>query len=156
MMIVTCEKCSRSFNIQDNLIPNEGRFLQCGSCGHKWFYKISKSTANDKNNEIFNSIPFEKSDFEVSKIKDKKNELFEEKIVKNESYESKNKITFSKKRPNIIKYTFVVIISLIALIILTDTFKNQLNNYIPGINLLLNNLYETLKDLTLFFQDLIN
>ncbi len=154
MMIVTCEKCSRSFNIQDNLIPNEGRFLQCGSCGHKWFYKFSKSIANDKNDELVNSIPLEKSDFEVSKIKDKKHELFDEKIVKNEGYESKSQIT-SKKKPNIIKYTFVIIISLIALIILTDTFKNQLNNYIPGINLVLNNLYETLKDISLFFQDLI-
>ena len=41
-----------------------------------------------------------------------------------------------------------------ALIILLDTFKYQLNNYIPGLNSILNNLYESLKDLSLFFKDL--
>ena len=39
-MIISCEKCNKKFNIQDNLIPNEGRLLQCGSCNHKWFYKL--------------------------------------------------------------------------------------------------------------------
>ena len=38
-MIITCEKCNKTFNIQDNLIPNEGRLLQCGSCSYKWFFK---------------------------------------------------------------------------------------------------------------------
>ena len=38
-MIITCEKCSKSFKIQDSLIPNEGRELQCGSCNYKWFFK---------------------------------------------------------------------------------------------------------------------
>ena len=39
-MIVSCEKCTKKFNIQDNLIPKDGRLLQCGSCNHKWFYKL--------------------------------------------------------------------------------------------------------------------
>ena len=46
--------------------------------------------------------------------------------------------------------------TIIAIIIFLDTFKYQLNNYIPGINSVLNNLYETLKDLSLFFKDLVN
>ena len=43
-----------------------------------------------------------------------------------------------------------------ALIILLDTFKYQLNNYIPGLESILNNLYESLKDFSLFFKDLLN
>jgi len=50
---------------------------------------------------------------------------------------------------------FVFIISFAALIILLDTFKNQLSSIIPNIDLILNNLYETLKDIYLFFKDLI-
>ena len=57
---------------------------------------------------------------------------------------------------NIPKYIIVFIISLAALILLADTFKFTLEKYLPGINFILNNLYETLKDLTLFFKDLIN
>ena len=50
-MIITCEKCSKKFNIQDHLIPPEGRFLQCGSCNHKWFYKSITNKTNLEENE---------------------------------------------------------------------------------------------------------
>ena len=38
-MIITCPSCKKKFNIDINLIPSEGRDLQCGSCEHIWFYK---------------------------------------------------------------------------------------------------------------------
>ena len=56
---------------------------------------------------------------------------------------------------NLIKKITIFIISIIALLILADTFKYELENYIPNINNILNNLYETLKDLFLFAKDLI-
>ena len=40
----------------------------------------------------------------------------------------------------------VIFISMIALIILIDTFKYQLEKYIPGIKFIFDNLYEALKD----------
>ena len=66
-------------------------------------------------------------------------------------YEAKSKCC-----AKIIKNTLVILISIIAIIILVDTFKYQLEEYIPNLNLILNNLYESLKDLSLFFKDLIN
>ena len=65
-------------------------------------------------------------------------------------------INRNKKNPKIIKNSLVLIISILALIVLLDTFKFQLNSYFPGLDSLLNNLYESLKDLSLFFKDLIN
>ena len=38
-MIIICPSCKKKFNIDINLIPEEGRDLQCGSCEHVWFYK---------------------------------------------------------------------------------------------------------------------
>ena len=38
-MIITCEQCSKKFEIESSLIPENGRLLQCSSCSHKWFYK---------------------------------------------------------------------------------------------------------------------
>ena len=38
-MIITCPSCKKKFNIDINLIPAEGRNLQCGSCDRIWFYK---------------------------------------------------------------------------------------------------------------------
>ena len=41
-MIISCEKCNKKFELEDNLIPESGRFLQCGSCSHKWHYMPDK------------------------------------------------------------------------------------------------------------------
>ena len=46
-MIITCPNCNKKFMIDNSMIPDEGRDLQCGSCNHLWFYKIE-----EKNNEI--------------------------------------------------------------------------------------------------------
>ena len=38
-MIISCGECLKKFEIDSNLIPDEGRLLQCSSCHYKWFYK---------------------------------------------------------------------------------------------------------------------
>ena len=150
-MIISCEKCEKSFNIEDHLIPDEGRLLQCGSCNHKWFFrKTSISVDNNKNIDLEKKIIIENNN--------QKEPYNETPKTHNNSKEKSLKKLSNKKnlKLNIPKYIIVFIISLAALIILADTFKFSLENYLPGINFILNNLYETLKDLTLFFKDLIN
>ena len=44
---------------------------------------------------------------------------------------------------------------LIGLIILLDTFKSPLSIIFPDLELLLHNIFETLKDLLLFTKDLL-
>ena len=155
-MIVSCEKCRKNFNIQDDLIPAKGRLLQCSSCNHKWFYIPQTQHINleDKNN---NDLPInELADDKKEKVKQKIDKNLES-IKKKEINKSEKKIITKKtKNQNFIKKSFIAIISIIALIILVDTFKFHLEKYIPGINFLLNNLYETLKDLFLFAKDLVN
>ena len=38
-MIIECVNCSKKFDVNSDLIPTNGRTIQCGSCGHTWFYK---------------------------------------------------------------------------------------------------------------------
>jgi len=38
-MIIECPACSKKFNIDEKLIPDEGRLLKCGNCDHTWFFK---------------------------------------------------------------------------------------------------------------------
>jgi predicted Zn finger-like uncharacterized protein len=45
-MIINCDKCSTKFNLNNNLIPEKGRLLQCGKCENKWFFKIKQITDN--------------------------------------------------------------------------------------------------------------
>tara|TARA_B100002051_G_scaffold182831_1_gene173058 strand:+ start:1624 stop:2067 length:444 start_codon:yes stop_codon:yes gene_type:complete len=145
-MIITCEKCTKKFNIEDNLIPNEGRLLQCGSCQHKWFYKKANQNINIKNEE--NKVEIEEK---PTFTRSTKNEEITNKDINIINKTVKN----PKKEFNIVKVFIVIFISAIAFIILVDTFKLQLEEYVPGINFILNNLYETLKDLLLFSEDLL-
>ena len=41
-MIIDCPCCEKKFEIDQNLIPEEGRLLQCGFCNEKWFFNVNK------------------------------------------------------------------------------------------------------------------
>ena len=56
---------------------------------------------------------------------------------------------------NFFNYFIVLIITSIAAIIFLDTFKNNLSSIFPNLELFLYNLFETIKDINLFFKDLI-
>ena len=164
-MIITCPNCNKKFKIDNSLIPNEGRDLQCGSCNHIWFYEIKKE--NDEVLKLNDEI--ESKDIEVKvekkekKIEKKKQEF--EKIntkLNNENkdiLENQKNNTLSKNTANngikFFSYLIVFIISFVALIILLDTLKTPLTNVFPGLEIILFNLFETLQDIKLFIIDLI-
>ena len=132
-MIITCPSCKKKFNIDINLIPAEGRNLQCGSCDRVWFYK--------KEDQILKQPVEEnkKAKSELSAIKET---------------EGKSEVIKKTQSVKFFSYLIVFIISLGALIILLDTLKTPLINIFPGLEVLLFNLYETLKDIKLFIIDL--
>tara|TARA_B100000700_G_scaffold290008_1_gene347776 strand:- start:548 stop:1012 length:465 start_codon:yes stop_codon:yes gene_type:complete len=153
-MIISCEKCNKKFEIDDALIPASGRTLQCGSCNHKWFFK-------KENEEKLKNLESQKIPEITSKIIDEAENVVkkEKKIIKKNEAENvvqKEKKIFKKKEPvNILKMLIVFIISLASLIILVDTFKDFIKIFIPGIDKILNSLYEIFKDIMLFLTDLI-
>ena len=53
-MIITCPYCDKKFNVDAELIPAERRKLQCGSCDHKWHYKLDNTNLenDDKKNVV--------------------------------------------------------------------------------------------------------
>ena len=38
-MIITCPCNKKKFEVDASLIPDKGRNIQCGACGHIWFFK---------------------------------------------------------------------------------------------------------------------
>ena len=165
-MIITCPNCNKKFNIDNSLIPDEGRDLQCGSCNHVWLYKIKEENSKilelkeeidindiktkvDKNNEeiVENKNPLTKIETELNNQKKEKNIE-----IQKETKISKNTVNTGNK---FFSYLIVFIISFVALIILLDTLKNPLINVFPGLEIILFNLFETLQDIKLFIIDLI-
>ena len=158
-MIITCENCSKKFEVDADLIPDKGRLLQCMKCQHTWFFKNAISTDTDKSYDSKNptlmedTSGFEKDDLIVENNLDNQ-QLNENKNKKWTSFTKSN--LGKKKRISIINLTLVFIISFIALIILTDTFKSQINKIVPSIDFLLYRLYESIKDILLFTNDLVS
>ena len=153
-MIISCPSCKKSFQIDSSLIPIEGRNLKCGSCGHVWFFKNEEKNLELKT-EIIPNIKIE-SDKKIQKKVDIAKKDIQDGIINNTDkalikYDEGTKITFT----NFLGYMVVSIMSFIALIILLDTFQIQLSSIFPNLELLLYNLYETIKDMTLFTKDLI-
>ena len=150
-MIISCAQCDKKFEIESNLIPKKGRLLQCSSCSHKWFYK--------KDEQEETAIVLEDQDVTKPKNKPIFNENRNVKVFNNleSSHKIKRKHSYANlesKKISFLNVILLFIISSIGLIILLDTFKGPIGLMIPNIEFILENLYETLKDILLFIQDL--
>ena len=164
-MIITCPNCNKQFMIDNSMIPDGGRDLQCGSCNHVWFYKI-KEQNNDLlkldgeiKSEDIEITPKKKKEIEgndqsLEKVKTEIKNEQKEKNSENQKSKSTSKNTVNKGS-KFFSYLIVLIISSIALIILLDTLKTPLINVFPGLEIIFFNLFETLQDIKLFIIDLI-
>ena len=165
-MIINCIKCTKKFEVNASLIPDNGRTIQCGSCNHVWFYKPKiEQSKNEIKPEITKPIT------NNNDLENKKDDNVNEKLSKteetinlenvddtepssNELINENKKTTFSVSK--FLSYFLVFLITFIALIIVLDTFKTPLSNIIPGLEIFLYNFFETLKDLYLFIKNLLS
>ena len=134
-MIIECPACSKKFNIDEKLIPEEGRLLKCGNCEHAWFFKKEER------------IKLEAETKKISKKSSTKESTSKELV-------SIDKSSVSREN-NIIKKIFLIIISIIAFILLLDTFKNQISVIFPSILNMSDSLSLVINDLKLFIKDLV-
>ena len=163
-MIIECPACSKKFNIDEKLIPDEGRLLKCGNCDHTWFFKkeenikleteITKINEINENKSEINIEPVDVPIKETKKIRKKISKKSSTKESTSKELVSIDKSSVSREN-NIIKKIFLIIISIIAFILLIDTFKNQLSVIFPGIVQMSDSLYLVINDLKLFIKDLV-
>ena len=147
-MIIICPCGEKKFEVDENLIPDKGRLLKCGSCDQTWFFNKNVSEQTEplidkpakQKKILYKDANINKS---VSKAPIKPGS----ELVK---YKPKYNFTFGK----FLSYIIVSIITFVAIIIVLDTFKDPLSNIFPNLELVLYNLFETLRDLILFAKDL--
>ena len=163
-MIIECPACSKKFNIDEKLIPDEGRLLKCGNCDHTWFYKKEDNLKLETETIKINEINKNKSEINIEPVDVpiKETKKIRKKISKKSSTKestSKELVSIDKssvsRENNIIKKIFLIIISIIAFILLIDTFKNQISVIFPGIVQMSDSLYLVINDLKLFIKDLV-
>ena len=162
-MIIECKDCNKKFSVDDDLIPENGREIICGSCNHAWHFKLEKTSEkslvlDDEMVALQKKPNQDNTDFQedFSNTKSEKNTKndqikFSNKTKVDLKVDTKN--TYSKTS-NFFSHSIVVIISFMALIMLVDTIKSPLINIFPDLEIVLFNLFETLKDVRLFIIDL--
>ena len=130
--------------------------MKCGSCDQTWFYnKNVESSVKPPTEENILKTEIKKKDLEIEDIKN--NEIYksnrnlpDNKRTQLIKYKSNSNFTIGK----FLSYILVSLITFVALIVILDTFKNPLSVFFPNLELILYNLFETLRDLTLFAKDL--
>ena len=165
-MIISCPNCNKQFKINPTLIPVEGRDLKCGSCDHVWFYKIEdkKSQQLPLNEDIIvnevKSVIVDNTNKQVTEVKENSpQDKIDNKVINDNDKINQKKIRVKNKikknsTSKFFSYLIVSIISFVALIILIDTLKTPLITVFPGLEIILFNLFELLKDIKLFIIDL--
>lgn len=169
-MIITCNNCNKKFDIDSNLIPDKGRLLQCASCDHKWFFKKEalENTVNPIDEDIsIDSINIFDQNSSSTNVEESVSDTLKDEVEVDLEKETKEKIetnidespqvnTKPKKQKNfkILNIFIVAIISSVAFIIIVDTFKYPIGKIVPNIEFILYNLYESIKDISLFIRDL--
>ena len=153
-MIIVCPSCGKNFNVRDDQIPDKGRLLQCSNCKHEWFYTKNTIPIDDNIDEL------SKDDFtqESFGILDEEEDHHDEAIVEDKTVELEKPKTIKRqegKRLNFFKLLLVFIISFVAFILIVDTFIIQISEYVPFAEKYLDNLYQSIIDISLFFQNLI-
>ena len=167
-MIISCIKCNKKFTVDDKLIPELGRILECGSCTHQWHYipilVINKNIDPSKTESIIKSDePF------IFDNNTNDNNTIDQKIIPSVDNNTKNSIPNlkddkdpvdlvvknKKTKSNFLNKLLVAILSFVALIIILDTFRDKLSSIIPSLDLYLHSLYNVLNDIFLFVSNLI-
>ena len=103
-MIISCEKCNKKFEISDELIPDNGRLLQCGACSYQWHYIPTggiKLMNEIKPEEITKKV--EKTDPRKKNKKNKTNE--------NINIQNNKNIQERQKKVGFLSYLIVIIVS---------------------------------------------
>ena len=102
-MIIECINCNKKFNVDADLIPKQGRQIQCGSCKHIWHFKIESFLKEplileDEDYQKNLSIAKDPKEITESVIVEKSTEL-----LKNNEIYKENKIQENTTAENNIK-----------------------------------------------------
>ena len=161
-MIISCPNCNKKFKIDQNLIPINGRLLQCSNCKHKWHFKIEKKDETDDGSFEQEKVIYENKNEDIKVNSIENDSLIEENLKKKEKVVKKTKkikqnINQNKKdKPvGLLNMIIILIISFVAIVIVLDTFRIELSKYMPFLNPILNSFYETIADINSFIKDLI-
>jgi predicted Zn finger-like uncharacterized protein len=176
-MLVSCNSCQKKFTVPDSAITENGRLLQCGSCGNKWkqFPIRSEPTKKDKlikeipkfTKTKLNQIPKIKKIKKAVKKKKREINLYSEEYLKKkhglvikESLAIKNvgsqKSKITNFSSNFFNYLIIAVVVVIAFFAILNLTKDILVEHYPFTESYIYTLYEVLEIFKSSISSLIN
>lgn len=56
-MRLICPNCGAQYEVDDSVIPENGRDVQCSNCGHTWYQRAANSLAEEVSADTFEETP---------------------------------------------------------------------------------------------------
>ena len=140
-MIIECQNCNKKFDLEDKLIPLKGRLVQCGFCHSQW-HQLPNIITKSPKKKVIDKVDISKDEVKVRSINKK---------IKSKA---RDKQEFKNKNIGFFSYIFIFLISIIALFLIAETFKYQINNIFPNFGNYIIHVYETLNNILILIKDL--
>tara|TARA_Y100000741_G_scaffold255821_1_gene197184 strand:- start:238 stop:678 length:441 start_codon:yes stop_codon:yes gene_type:complete len=142
-MIVECPSCGKNYKVDDSLIANNGRLVQCSNCSNKWIVKkeikIDEVERDDQN--LRNNNQTNKENTISPDINGENNHVSETKKP-------------VEKKIGFFSILIVFLISLFALFLFLETFKYQISLKWKNFDIYINNIYEIFDYMLILIKDL--
>ncbi len=171
-MLVSCNSCQKKFVVPESAITENGRLLQCGSCGNKWTqYPIKEKTAEpikkekiiSKINKVENKIiPAKK----IAKKKKRQINLYSEEYlakkhgltIKDDSSVKKNQKKQKNENYGLGFYGWVIIIVIFFIFIhgVLDLNQNFIIEKLPALEIYINYFFEVHEMIKAAILELFN
>ena len=185
-MIIECKNCLKKFTVRDSDIPIKGRTVQCGNCSTQWLQMPITALVTTEDLDVENvDQDLSKNEFVASDSKNykflgnqwavvlpsgKTGRLAKKKISKelnklagitqvkkSKTIDKSNQYQETEARGmGIFSFLIVLVIFVAAIILVLDTFKNQLIPFFPDLDNYLVYIFETLNNIYIIIKDLIN
>ena len=142
-MIVECPSCGKNYKVDDSLIANNGRLVQCSNCNNKWIVKkeIKIDEVERDNQNLTNNKQTNKENTISPDINTESNHVSEtEKPL--------------EKKIGFFSILIVFLISLFALFLFLETFKYQISLKWKNFDIYINNIYEIFDYMLILIKDL--
>ena len=162
-MLVNCNSCQKKFVVPDSAITENGRLLQCGSCGNKWTQYPIKEKTISKIIKVENKIvPAKKT----SKKKKRQINLYSEEYlrkkhgltIKDDSSIKKNQKKQKNENYGLGFYGWVIIIVIFFIFIhgLLDLNQNFIIEKFPALGIYINYFFEVHEMIKVAILELFN
>ena len=172
-MIIQCNACEKKFNVPNSAITDQGRLVQCSSCGNKWTQYPIQTDKIKKETKIPEIKPIKRN---IVKKKRKSPEPYSKEYMQQKwgsavkNYASEKGLTKKSKKPSaapkqkinkefqeqgfgFFNYTIVTLVFSTFFVGILHFERSRLSRKFPFLEPYIDHFFETIENFQILFLD---